>query len=392
VRTAPGPEPLAGPPAAPPLVRVRTVPDPPEEEGALAFAPLVRVRTGAAATRFERVEPDAPPPPLVRVRGAEEPPIVPLDAAELPELCEPLAAVRGAPAPAATVRRPVPAPVARALLERRVWARSWRTTWSVRRMICVRTSTAGCRTRATRVSLGPERSVYAASAPAVSAAAREASRAVAMRRIGGLLDGCASTVARARQAPAQLQVKLWQGRLRRACAEECRGRAAVLGAQSSRRRGELRWPACVPASPPPAPPSPLSSREEPARLGAVARLNVAELLLLGELEPLPVELGAGVGAGATGAAAGALGVAAVEPVDVLAGPAGADRFRASVRRGALGSVTAGARRRPAEIGSDESPMRWLVSWLVAQVMPAVSTIPSSAASAQRAVCRLMRAP
>jgi len=113
------------------------------------------VRTGAAA-RFGRVEPEVPPP-LVRVRGAEDPLTVPFDA-ELLELCEPLAAVRGA---AETVRRPVPVPVARVapLEERCAWARSWRTTWTVRRITCVRTSTAGFDTCATWVSLGPERSV-----------------------------------------------------------------------------------------------------------------------------------------------------------------------------------------------------------------------------------------
>lgn len=49
------------------------------------------------------------------------------------------------------------------------------------------------------------------------------------------------------------------------------------------------------------------------------------------------------------------------------------------------SATGGARRLPAEIGSEEIPMRWLVSWLVAQVMAAASTIPSSAARAQPTV-------
>ena len=126
----------------------------------------------------------------------------------------------------------------------------------------------------------------------------------------------------------------------------------------------------------------------------VVRLAVAELLVLEELEPPAVELGTVVelGAGVTCETAGSLGIAAFEPVDVVPWRAGADRFRVVVRRGALGSVTAGARRRPPEIGSEESPMCWLVSWLVAHVMPAVSTIPSSAASAQRAVCRLIRAP
>ncbi len=46
-------------------------------------------------------------------------------------------------------------------------------------------------------------------------------------------------------------------------------------------------------------------------------------------------------------------------------------------------VTGGASRLPAETGSEERPMCWLVSWPVAHVMPAVSAMPSSAASAQR---------
>ena len=63
----------------------------------------------------------------------------------------------------------------------------------------------------------------------------------------------------------------------------------------------------------------------------------------------------------------------------------------------LGSVTTrwgveftdGASRTPAEIGSEERPMRWLVSWLLAQVIPAVSAIPSSAASTHTSDLRLM---
>jgi len=117
-------------------------------------------------------------------------------------------------------------------------------------------------------------------------------------------------------------------------------------------------------------------------------------LVFEELEPPAVELGTVVelGAGVTCETLGSLGVAVFEPVDVVLWRAGADRFRVVVRRCALGSVTAGARRRPPEIGSEERPMCWLVSWLVAHVIPAVSTSPSSAASAHRAVCRLIRAP
>ncbi len=136
--------------------------------------------------------------------------------------------------------------------------------------------------------------------------------------------------------------------------------------------------------------SPLSSREEPRRLREVVRL-ADELLVLGELEPRPVELVVEAAVGVTCETVGSLGAAPVELLDVLVGW-GVDRFRVVVRRCVAGSVTAGARRCPPEIGSEERPMCWLVSWLVAHVMPAVSTSPSSAASAQRAVCRLIRAP
>jgi len=53
-----------------------------------------------------------------------------------------------------------------------------------------------------------------------------------------------------------------------------------------------------------------------------------------------------------------------------------------VRVGVL--ATGGASRLPAASGSEERPMCWLVSWLVAQVIPAASAMPSSAASAHRA--------
>jgi hypothetical protein len=123
-------------------------------------------------------------------------------------------------------------------------------------------------------------------------------------------------------------------------------------------------------------------------------LAPVELLVLEELEPPPVELGTVVelGAGVICETAGSLGVADFALVDVVLWRVGADRLRVVVRRGTLGSVTAGARRRPPESGSEESPMCWLVSWLVAHVMPAVSISPSSAASTHRAVCRLIRAP
>jgi hypothetical protein len=126
----------------------------------------------------------------------------------------------------------------------------------------------------------------------------------------------------------------------------------------------------------------------------VVRLALVELLVLEELEPPPAELGTVVelGAGVICETVGSLGVADLAPVDVVLRRVGADRLRVGVRRVALGSVTAGARRRPPEIGSEESPMCWLVSWLVAHVMPAVSISPSSAASTHRAVCRLIRAP
>jgi hypothetical protein len=146
----------------------------------------------------------------------------------------------------------------------------------------------------------------------------------------------------------------------------------------------------APASRPP-PPSPRLSSREPVDLRVVVRLAPVEL---GGLEFPPVELGAVVvlGAGAGCGTLASLGVADFAPVDVVLCRAGADRLRVVVRRDVLGSATVGARLRPPEIGSEESPMCWLVSWLVAHVMPAVSTSPSSAASAHRAVCRLIRAP
>jgi hypothetical protein len=52
------------------------------------------------------------------------------------------------------------------------------------------------------------------------------------------------------------------------------------------------------------------------------------------------------------------------------------------------ALRGGASRAPAEIGSEESPIRWLVSWLVTHVMPAVRTIPENAASAHINVLRL----
>jgi hypothetical protein len=122
----------------------------------------------------------------------------------------------------------------------------------------------------------------------------------------------------------------------------------------------------------------------PVGLRVVVRLTLVEL---GGLEPPPVELGV-VSCGTLAS----LGVAEPAPVEVVLRRAGADRLRVVVCRDVPCSVTAGARLRPPEIGSEESPMCWLVSWLVAHVMPAVSTSPSSAASAHRAVCRLIRAP
>lgn len=168
-----------------------------------------------------------------------------------------------------------------------------------------------------------------------------------------------------------------------------RRRVAVLDAQSSRPCEGLCRPAGVPASRLPPLSPPLSSRVEPVRRRVVVRLALVELLVLEELGELGtvVELGAG----AICETVGSLG-ATFEPVDVVLRRLGADRLRVVVRRGALRSVTAGARRRPPEIGSEESPMCWLVSWLVAHVMPAVSISPSSAASTHRAVCRLICAP
>ena len=67
--------------------------------------------------------------------------------------------------------------------------------------------------------------------------------------------------------------------------------------------------------------------------------------------------------------------------EVLAG--GCVRVGAVVRRAPVGG--GGASRRPAVSGSEPRPMCWLVSWLVAKLMPAASTMPSTAARAQSAV-------
>jgi hypothetical protein len=132
---------------------------------------------------------------------------------------------------------------------------------------------------------------------------------------------------------------------------------------------------------------------EPVRVREVVLVGVVVPLVRDELEPPAGELGTvvGAGAGVICETVGSLGVATVVPVDVVFGR-GVERLRVVLRRVVLCSVTAGARRRPAEMGSEESPMCWLVSWLVAHVMPAVSKSPSSAASAQKAVCRLICAP
>ncbi len=61
-------------------------------------------------------------------------------------------------------------------------------------------------------------------------------------------------------------------------------------------------------------------------------------------------------------------------------------------RDTRGSSTEGARLRAAVSGSEASPMCWLVSWLVAHVMPAVEMMPSAAASDHRMAWRLMATP
>jgi hypothetical protein len=138
----------------------------------------------------------------------------------------------------------------------------------------------------------------------------------------------------------------------------------------------------------------LSSRVERVRGATLVRVGLLGLLCFdsepvpSELAPVPAPAPPSVELGASGAE---LGVAVPDPVEVLAG-----RLRAGGRgrvwRVVVRSGTVGANPRPAEIGSEESPMCWLVSWLVAHVMPAVSTSPSSAASVQVAVCLLIGAP
>lgn len=136
--------------------------------------------------------------------------------------------------------------------------------------------------------------------------------------------------------------------------------AKIRGAQSSRPCAAL------------AAPSELSSRADPELLGAGA--------LAGTL----TSAGAGTSAGSTAVPDDEVGVLGVVVECVLTGAV--DRaFGAS-------STALGARPLETETGSEEIPMCWLVSWLVAHVMHAVSTIPSSAPSAQVTVRRLMRSP
>jgi hypothetical protein len=62
---------------------------------------------------------------------------------------------------------------------------------------------------------------------------------------------------------------------------------------------------------------------------------------------------------------------------------------AAGREPAVAGGGRGARRLTAESGSAERPTCWVTTWLVAQVMPAVDAIPSSAPSVQRTVVRFI---
>jgi len=136
------------PPSPPPLVRVRTVLLP----GPAVDPPLVRVRTGAGLEPDDGATPV--PAPLVRVRGAGVLTAAPEDGAR-----EPLELVRGTLPVDATATAPVVAALA-PRVPRPLGGRSWRTTWTVRRITCVRTSTAGCCARVERpVAAEPGRSV-----------------------------------------------------------------------------------------------------------------------------------------------------------------------------------------------------------------------------------------
>jgi len=102
-----------------------------------------------------------------------------------------------------------------------------------------------------------------------------------------------------------------------------------------------------------------------------------------------VTMGAAGARGVTGSEPSGEGVVAGGAEPVMVEPAGGAAeclVRLAVcDRVCVGRVaTAGASRLPAEIGSEARPMCWLVSWPVAQVMPAVSAMPSSAANAHNA--------
>jgi hypothetical protein len=57
--------------------------------------------------------------------------------------------------------------------------------------------------------------------------------------------------------------------------------------------------------------------------------------------------------------------------------------RGDVLAGAGVRPTGGSSRRPAVSGSKARPMRWRTSWLVPQVIPAASAIPSTATTTRR---------
>jgi len=109
--------------------------------------------------------------------------------------------------------------------------------------------------------------------------------------------------------------------------------------------------------------------------------------------PVPVVLVGAAASGGAGVGVDELVLVVVGAVVVVAGGIALRRLGVALvrvrRRGAV-SVTCGANPRDAETGSEDSPMCWLVSWLVAQVTPAASAIPATPARIHRTPWRLTK--
>jgi hypothetical protein len=336
----------------------------------------VRVRTGALEPLLEGSP--AGELPLVRVRTAVC--VDPLVGAAT--ALAPLARVRGADGAAATLverAAPLPAPA------RGRGGRSWRTMCTVRLMTWVRTSATGGRASEAELVLEVEgRSANAASTPAANVVATAAILALVGRlAICGSLGVDTNTVPRARPGASQRRVKLWQ--------------KVARASQSS-------WPPLrPPASPAPWPPASTAPWLLRSRASWPARWSPCPSSE--ELRVCIVRFGTDVTVGETVVLGGAVeeASAGVEPTGgaepVVDGELfGGEVFAVEVERVAvapcrrlgatrgLAGVLArgGASRLPAASGSEDRPMCWPVSWVVAHVMLAGSAIPSSAASAHRA--------